>query len=177
MWPAWPGPTGPWRCSWSSGWWRYRRRIFRPMTSTARSGIRRCGSSPAEGPSTTSGMNTEETFSSTLACASPLDWTGQTDRMTTWPATTFLGGLPEATAKELVGLSVQRQFAPGRVVLREGDRETHVELLITGFVKVTTSVDGFETLLGIRVPGEVVGEVGALTGAPRNATVTACGRV
>ncbi|WP_432991252.1 Crp/Fnr family transcriptional regulator [Dactylosporangium sp. CA-233914] len=94
-----------------------------------------------------------------------------------WPANTFLGGLPEATAKELVSLSVPRQFAPGRVVLREGDRETHVELLLSGFVKVTTSVDGFETLLGIRVPGELVGEVGALTGAPRNATVTACGRV
>ncbi|WP_433206821.1 Crp/Fnr family transcriptional regulator [Dactylosporangium sp. CS-047395] len=94
-----------------------------------------------------------------------------------WSPSTFLGSLPEATAKELVGRATVRQFAPGRVVLREGDVETHVELLIAGFVKVTTSVDGFETLLGIRVPGELVGEVGALTGAPRNATVTACGRV
>ncbi|HTJ33084.1 MAG TPA: Crp/Fnr family transcriptional regulator [Dactylosporangium sp.] len=94
-----------------------------------------------------------------------------------WNPRTFLGALPEATAKELIGLSVQRQFAPGRVVLREGDRDTHLELILSGFVKVTTSVDGFETLLGIRAPGELVGEVGALTGAPRNATVTACGRV
>jgi CRP-like cAMP-binding protein len=95
----------------------------------------------------------------------------------TWAPNTFLGSLPEATAKELLGLSVQRQFAPGRVVLREGDRDTHLEVLVSGFVKVTTSIEGFETLLGIRMPGEVVGEVGALTGAPRNATVTACGRV
>jgi CRP/FNR family cyclic AMP-dependent transcriptional regulator len=95
----------------------------------------------------------------------------------TWSPRTFLGSLPEPTAQELVGLSVQRQFAPGRVVLREGDRDSHLELLISGFVKVTTSVDGFETLLGIRAPGDLVGEVGALTGAPRNATVTACGRV
>ncbi|WP_432839196.1 Crp/Fnr family transcriptional regulator [Dactylosporangium sp. CA-092794] len=94
-----------------------------------------------------------------------------------WSPNTFLGSLPEATTKEIVGLSVQRQFAPGRVVLREGARDTHVELLLSGFVKVTTSVEGFETLLGIRAPGELVGEVGALTGAPRNATVTACGRV
>jgi CRP-like cAMP-binding protein len=94
-----------------------------------------------------------------------------------WSPRTFLGSLPEATAKELVALSVQRQFAPGRVMLREGARDTHLELLVSGFVKVTTSVDGFETLLGIRAPGELVGEVGALTGAPRNATVTACGRV
>ena len=94
-----------------------------------------------------------------------------------WSPNTFLGGLPEPAAKELVALSTRRHFAPGRIVLREGDRETHVELLISGFVKVTTSVDGFETLLGIRGPGEVVGEVGALTGQPRNATVTTCGRV
>lgn len=103
-------------------------------------------------------------------------WSVDTNRMS-WAPNTFLGSLPEPTAKELLGLSVQRQFAPGRVVLREGDRDTHLELLISGFVKVTTSIEGFETLLGIRMPGEVVGEVGALTGAPRNATVTACGRV
>jgi len=94
-----------------------------------------------------------------------------------WAPSTFLGSLSPATATELINLSVQRMLAPGRVLLREGDTDTHVELLISGFVKVTTSVDGFETLLGIRVPGEVVGEVGALTGQPRTATVTACGRV
>lgn len=103
-------------------------------------------------------------------------WSGQTDGMS-WAPSTFLGSLSEATARELVGLSVRRQFAPGRVVLREGDRDTHLELLISGFVKVTTSVEGVETLLGIRAPGELVGELGALTGAPRIATVTACGRV
>ncbi|WP_238015656.1 Crp/Fnr family transcriptional regulator [Dactylosporangium sp. AC04546] len=96
---------------------------------------------------------------------------------TAWAPNTFLGGLPPATADEVVGLSVRRQFAPGRVVLREGDRESHVELILSGFVKVTTSVEGVETLLGIRAPGEVVGEIGALTDQPRSATVTACGRV
>lgn len=94
-----------------------------------------------------------------------------------WAPNTFLGSLAPATATELLELSVQRQFAPGRVVLREGGTDTHIELLVSGFVKVTTSVEGFETLLGIRMPGELVGEVGALTGQPRTATVTACGRV
>jgi CRP/FNR family transcriptional regulator, cyclic AMP receptor protein len=55
--------------------------------------------------------------------------------------------------------------------------KSNVVLLAGGFVKVTTAVEGFETLLGIRVPGEVIGEIGALTGSPRNATVTACGTV
>jgi len=94
-----------------------------------------------------------------------------------WAPATFLGSLAPAVAAELVGLSVRRQFTPGRMIIRDGGRDTHVVLLISGFVKVTTAVEGFETLLGIRLPGEVIGEISALTGDPRSATVTACGRV
>jgi CRP/FNR family cyclic AMP-dependent transcriptional regulator len=94
-----------------------------------------------------------------------------------WAPATFLGSLPAATAVELVALGVRRQLSAGRVILREGGLDSHVVVLIGGFVKVTTAVEGVDTLLGIRAPGEVVGEIGALTGAPRNATVTACGAV
>jgi CRP/FNR family cyclic AMP-dependent transcriptional regulator len=92
-------------------------------------------------------------------------------------AGTFLGSLPTPVAAELVAESTRKRFESGRVLIREGDTDTHVVLLLNGFVKVTTAVEGYETLLGIRLPGEVVGEIGALTGEPRNATVTACGRV
>jgi CRP/FNR family transcriptional regulator, cyclic AMP receptor protein len=92
-----------------------------------------------------------------------------------WASGTFLGSLPAAVAAALVASGVRRQFSVGRAILREGARDSHVFLLLDGFVKVTTSVDGVETLLGIRLPGEVVGEIGALTGEPRNATVVACG--
>lgn len=94
-----------------------------------------------------------------------------------WPSGTFLAGLPPATVEELLGLGVQRRFEPGRVLIREGEHDTHVELLIRGIVKVTTVVAGVETLLSFRLPGDVVGEMSALTGEPRNATVTTCGRV
>jgi CRP-like cAMP-binding protein len=90
---------------------------------------------------------------------------------------TFLGSLPPSVAAGLVAESTRKRFDSGRVLIREGDTETHVILLLSGFVKVTTTVEGHETLLGIRLPGEVVGEIGALTGEPRTATVTACGRV
>ena len=92
-----------------------------------------------------------------------------------WPAGTFLGNLSPQTAAALVDSSVRRTFPAGRAILREGARDSHVFLLISGFAKATTSVDGIETLLGIRLPGEVVGEIGALTGEPRTATVIACG--
>ncbi|WP_307872654.1 Crp/Fnr family transcriptional regulator [Paractinoplanes ovalisporus] len=80
-------------------------------------------------------------------------------------------------ARALVARSVRRSFAAGRVLLREGARDSHVFLVLSGFVKVSTAADGVETLLGIRLPGEVVGEIGALTGVPRTATVSASGPV
>jgi CRP/FNR family cyclic AMP-dependent transcriptional regulator len=94
-----------------------------------------------------------------------------------WAPATFLGSLPAATAAELVGLGARRQIPAGRIILREGAAGSHVVVLISGFVKVTTAVEGVDTLLGIRLPGEVIGETGALTGALRNATVTSCGVV
>jgi CRP/FNR family transcriptional regulator, cyclic AMP receptor protein len=95
----------------------------------------------------------------------------------TWPPGTFLAGLSPAATTELLGLGVRREFAPGRVMLREGDRNSHVEMLVSGFAKVTTIVAGVEALLSIRLAGDIVGEIGALTGQPRTATVVACGRV
>ncbi|GAA1625486.1 Crp/Fnr family transcriptional regulator [Actinoplanes couchii] len=90
---------------------------------------------------------------------------------------TFLGGLSPATATELLALCARRRHQAGSTILREGVTGSQVVLLLSGFVKVTTAVDGQATLLGIRMPGELIGEIGALTGAPRNATVTACGTV
>jgi len=94
-----------------------------------------------------------------------------------WAPGTFLGRLAPAVAGELLGLGVRRRFAGGRTILREGAEAGQVVLITDGFVKVTTAVDGFATLLGIRVPGEIIGEIGALTASPRNATVIACGTV
>ncbi|SDT66731.1 Crp/Fnr family transcriptional regulator [Actinoplanes derwentensis] len=99
------------------------------------------------------------------------------DPTTGWAPATFLGGLTPGTAGELLGLCDRRRHPAGGVILREGVTGSQVVLLVNGFVKVTTAVDGQATLLGIRMPGELIGEIGALTGAPRNATVTACGPV
>lgn len=94
-----------------------------------------------------------------------------------WTPKTFLGGLPNDIRDDLMSRMVKRRFPAGRTLLREGDHGTHVELLISGFVKVTTVAGGTEVLLGIRMPGEIIGEIGALTGQPRTATVTTCGVV
>jgi cAMP-binding proteins - catabolite gene activator and regulatory subunit of cAMP-dependent protein kinases len=94
-----------------------------------------------------------------------------------WAPGSFLARLPAAQATHLLGQGVRRQFEPGQRLMREGERSNHVELLYRGFVKITNVVDGIEVLMGIRMPGDFVGELAGLTGRPRIATASACGRV
>jgi CRP/FNR family cyclic AMP-dependent transcriptional regulator len=94
-----------------------------------------------------------------------------------WPAGSLLDRLCPASRNELLSLGFTRQFPPGRKLFHEGDRDDHIELLRRGFVKVTSVVDGRETLHAIRTPGNVLGEFGAVSGQPRTATVTTCGLV
>lgn len=94
-----------------------------------------------------------------------------------WGPGTFLAQLAPELVAELLALGVRRRFEAGHVLIRQGDRGTHVELLLLGFVKVTTLAGDADTLLSVRMPGELLGETAVLTGAPRNATVTTCGRV
>jgi CRP/FNR family transcriptional regulator, cyclic AMP receptor protein len=89
----------------------------------------------------------------------------------------FLDRLPLPVRAQLLALGTERRFEGGRRLLREGDHGVHVELLTGGFVKITAIVEGVETLLAIRVPGDILGETAALTGRPRMATVTTCGHV
>ena len=69
-------------------------------------------------------------------------------------------------------LGTRRVYSPGEALMVEGDRDDTVALLLTGCVKVVGSTeDGGEALLAVRVPGELLGELAALDGEPRSATV------
>lgn len=96
-----------------------------------------------------------------------------------WPARSFLGGLSEPVRHKLLQIGTRCRYLPGEILIREGDRSNHVVLLRSGFVKVTARLDnGHEALLAIRVGGDIVGEMAAMDdGAPRSATVTACGEI
>lgn len=75
---------------------------------------------------------------------------------------------------ELLTLGAPARFRPGDCLLRESERSDHVLLLIQGRVKVTSMADnGYAVILGIRGPGDLVGELASLDGNPRSATVTA----
>ncbi|MFE9608037.1 Crp/Fnr family transcriptional regulator [Streptomyces sp. NPDC006012] len=95
-----------------------------------------------------------------------------------WPARSLLGRLTAPARRDLLGLGTEVRFDAGDVLLREGMDDRHVLLLLSGFVKVTATVENGETsLLAVRAGGDTVGEMAAMDGAARSATVTACSPV
>lgn len=69
-------------------------------------------------------------------------------------------------------------FPVRQVLLREHEPSTHVLIILSGWAKVTSAApNGYEALLALRGPGDIVGEQALLSGRPRGATVTALERV
>jgi CRP-like cAMP-binding protein len=67
----------------------------------------------------------------------------------------------------------RRKVARAAVLMYEGDPGDRVVVLLSGRVKVTTTGDdGQETLLSVRGPGEILGELSFLDDQPRFSTVT-----
>jgi CRP/FNR family cyclic AMP-dependent transcriptional regulator len=99
-----------------------------------------------------------------------------------WPTGTLLARLPDDARQDLLSLGLPRIHPPGAALLRQGEQRTDVFLLrpgggrVSACVKVTAALDnGTESLLGIRVTGDVVGELAALReDGLRSATVTTC---
>ncbi|MEU4553815.1 Crp/Fnr family transcriptional regulator [Micromonospora violae] len=93
-----------------------------------------------------------------------------------WPPGTLLGCLNPKTRASLLALGTTVSVKAGDHILREGTTGSHLVLLREAVTKVTVSMaDGRQTLLAIRVSGDLVGEISALNDTPRTATVTACG--
>lgn len=86
----------------------------------------------------------------------------------------LLAYLAKADRDYLLARGTRRRFRPNDVVLMEGDPSDHVHVLVTGWVRVSKIVeDGHEVLFGLRGPGEVLGDLAAVTGWPRTARVRA----
>jgi len=94
-----------------------------------------------------------------------------------WPPNTFLGSLQAGTREKILTLGTQSQVASGQTLIMEGERRTRDVFLITrGYVKViSNSEDGKVVLLAIRADGDIVGELAALDGSPRVASVVTVG--
>lgn len=87
---------------------------------------------------------------------------------------TFLALLERSERDALLRLGVRRSFRKSAVLMFEHDTDSRVMLVLAGRVKVTRADnDGRETLLSLRDPGDVLGELSCIDGQPRIATVAA----
>ncbi|MGW1889351.1 Crp/Fnr family transcriptional regulator [Streptomyces sp. NPDC002004] len=86
----------------------------------------------------------------------------------------FLARLESEDRSALLELGHELGFAARVVLLHQQEPSSHVLFIVSGWTKVTASAaNGYEALLALRGPGDIIGESAALTRRPRSATVTA----
>ncbi|MEV3871440.1 Crp/Fnr family transcriptional regulator [Streptomyces sp. NPDC002454] len=105
--------------------------------------------------------------------------TGRTaDPRRPWTPSSLLGSLAGPARDRFLALGTRVEYGTGRVLMREGEDTAFVLVLLDGVVKATGRThDGRDALLAVRMRGELVGELAAMDGGSRSATVTTCGAV
>lgn len=87
---------------------------------------------------------------------------------------TFGATLTDVECEDLVTLATQRTFVEGQALLPQGDVGDYVVILCRGTVKVIVETSRERSiLLGLRGPGDLLGEMRYLSGEPRSANVIA----
>src|SRR4051794_23108735 len=89
----------------------------------------------------------------------------------------FLGKLSPADRPALLGLGNRRTYEPRHHLLDEGGHDAFVLVILAGWCTVWRSTERGPLILALRQSGELVGEMAALDGRPRSASVTALGAV
>lgn len=91
-------------------------------------------------------------------------------------ASSFLGGLTPAARRALAERGEVLTFPRGSLLVAEGEPGSDVFALLSSYVKVIASLAGGGwTLVAVRMSGDLVGELAGMSGAPRSASVIACG--
>lgn len=69
---------------------------------------------------------------------------------------------------------IQRlEFNAGKIIFREGQPGHHAYLIRAGKVTIFTTINGRKTKVATMVPGQILGEMAIITGAPRSASAEA----
>ena len=86
----------------------------------------------------------------------------------------FLDALTDEERAWLEQRGVRRSFPQGHALFHERQVSDRVMIVLEGRVKIASSTDdGKERVLAFRGPGEALGELSAIDGRPRSASVTA----
>ena len=96
------------------------------------------------------------------------------DRVELLRGSTLFAELPEKQLSALAERLRRRAFRRNEVIFHRGDPGGVIHLIRSGTVKIhLPSEEGDETVLNLLGPGSCFGELAALDGEPRSATVTA----
>ncbi|MFJ9035346.1 Crp/Fnr family transcriptional regulator [Streptomyces sp. NPDC102406] len=88
-------------------------------------------------------------------------------------AVPFLARLDQEDRAALLATGRLLRYPARRVLMQQDEPSAHVLLLLRGWTKVTAlAANGYEALLALRGPGDIIGEGAALSGRHRSATVT-----
>jgi len=94
-----------------------------------------------------------------------------------WPPGSFLSLLAPDHQAGLLEMGTGRSFDRNEILMREGEPGRALFLLLRGCVKIVSiAAAGDVRLLAVRLAGDVVGELAALDGDPRSATVVTAAR-
>ncbi|MFC4055786.1 Crp/Fnr family transcriptional regulator [Actinomadura syzygii] len=98
-----------------------------------------------------------------------------------WPIGTFMAGLKASLQSELLAIAPEQSVRAGQRLMAQGASTDQVLVLRArgskspACVKVVGGLDnGAEVLFGVRVSGDLVGELAAIRDTDRSATVIAC---
>ena len=85
----------------------------------------------------------------------------------------LFSALDDHERKRLTSMATKAHFQPGEVICREGEAGDDFFVLVKGTVHVTADDFGTPRALATLSAGQFFGELAALAGQPRQATVTA----
>jgi len=90
----------------------------------------------------------------------------------------FLDGLASVDVERLFAEGVRRTVTSGEFLCREGETGAAIHIVLAGYLKLTkTAVSGRETMLELRGPGDVLGEMSVVDGGGQSANAIALGPV
>jgi hypothetical protein len=123
---------------------------------------------------TTQGVGTPDPAQfATLDPRAALDTLSTFEKMMLLRQVPLFGALDPDDLEELSRIAVERRYASGTHLCREGEASDEVFLVVSGLVRAWVGDEASPRVLGESGDGSCIGEMAALDRAPRTATVTA----
>ncbi len=71
--------------------------------------------------------------------------------------------------------AIEEKYKDGQIIFEEGSSGDWIYVIESGSVEISKKIDGEKVVFIVLGPGEIIGELGFITKAPRTATATAVG--